>query len=206
MIRLPLATGLLVGLLSMSACSVIPKSEALAVYQFPQPSQLVDLTASQPLSLSLRINTPHTGYAYSGPRLMVQTQNNQLLSYKGVRWSDPTPTLLREYLALAFQRQGKLGTVTTDENALHADVHLGSDLRRFQVIDSNAPHILIELQVRLVNPESRRIYVSHDFSVQQPINSTGIQHVIAGYEQASATLATQLLDWAVPQLAAISRH
>lgn len=206
MIRLPLVTGLLIGLFSMSACTLIPQSEALAVYQFPQPSQLESTPTSQPLSLSLRIDTPHTGYAYSGPRLMVQTQNNQLLSYKGVRWSDPTPTLLREYLVLAFQRQSKVGTITTDEKALYADVHLGSDLLRFQVIDNNAPHILIELQARLINPESRRIYVSHDFSVQQPIKSTNIQHVIEGYGQASAALASQLLSWAVPQLDAISKY
>lgn len=206
MIRLPLTAGLLVGLLSMGGCTLIPESEALAVYQFPQPTQVPSTANSQPLSLSLRIDTPHAGYAYSGPRLMVQSRNNQLMSYKGVRWSDPTPSLLREYLAQAFQREGKLGTVTTDENALHADVHLGSDLRRFQVVDSSEPHILIELQARLVNPESRRIYVSHAFTVQQPIDSTGIQHVTQGYEQASAALAAQLLDWAIPQLAAISRN
>ena len=203
MTRLILASGMLAGLLSLSACTLIPESEALAVYQFPQPAQS-DTRTEQPPSVSLRVDTPQAGYAYSGPRLMVQTEAKQLLSYKGVRWSDPTPTLLREYLALAFQRQGAMSTVTTDENALYADVHLGSDLRRFQVVDSNEPHILIELQARLINPESRRVYVSHDFIVRQPISSTGIQQVTEGYEQASAELATQLLDWAVPQLAAMS--
>ncbi|MEJ6656987.1 MAG: ABC-type transport auxiliary lipoprotein family protein [Pseudomonas sp.] len=206
MIRLTLASGLLAGLLTLSACTLIPESEALAVYQFPQPAQSARHHLDQPPAISLRIDTPHTGYAYSGPRLMVQTRNNQLLSYKGVRWSDPTPILLREYLALAFQRQGALSTVTTDEKALYADVHLGSDLRRFQVVDSNDPHILIELQARLINPESRRIYVSQDFSIRQSIDSTQIQHVTEGYEQASAALATQLLGWAIPQLSAISRN
>ena len=203
MTRLILASGMLAGLLTLSACTLIPESEALKVYQFPQPAQS-DTRTAQPPSVSLRVDTPQAGYAYSGPRLMVQTEADQLLSYKGVRWSDPTPTLLREYLALAFQRQGAMSTVTTDENALYADVHLGSDLRRFQVVDSNEPHILIELQARLINPESRRVYVSHDFIVRQPISNTSIQQVIEGYEQASAELATQLLDWAVPQLAAMS--
>lgn len=205
MMRLMLASGLLGGLLGLSACSLIPESEPLAVYQFPQPER-TQHNINQPLSLSLRVDTPQAGYAHTGPRLMVQTGNNQLLSYKGVRWSDPTPTLLREYLAQAFQRNGMLGTVTTDEHALHADVHLGSDLRRFQVVDGNQPHILIELQAHLVSPDSRRIYISHDFVVQQPLDSTAIQDVIEGYEQASATLATQLLDWALPQLAAIARN
>lgn len=204
--RLTLAAGLLAGLLSLSACTLLPESEALAVYQFPQPPQSDTAVNTQRLSLSLRIDTPQAGYAHSGPRVVVQAADNQLLSYKGIRWSDPTPMLLREYLALAFQRQGALGTVTTDENALHADVHLGSDVRRFQVVASSEPHILMELQARLVNPESRRIYVSHDFLVRQPIDSTSVQHVLEGYDRASSELATQLIDWAVPQLASISRH
>lgn len=204
MIRSILTSGVLAGLLSLGGCTLLPKSEPLAVYQFPQPER-TQLNDSQPLSLSLRVDTPQAGYAYTGPRWMVQTLDNQLLSYKGVRWSDPTPILLREYLAQAFQRHGMLGTVTTDEHALHADVHLGSDLRRFQVVDGNEPHVLIELQARLISPDSRRIYLSHDFVVQQPVDSTGIQDVIKGYEQASARLARQLLDWAVPQLATLSR-
>ncbi len=205
MIRLILATGLFTGLLSLSACTLLPESEALAVYQFPQPPQISQAN-DQRLSLSLRIDTPQAGYAHSGPRLVVQATDNQLLSYKGIRWSDPTPTLLRGYLARAFQTQGALSTVTTDENALHADVHMGSDLRRFQVVASNDPHILIELQARLINPESRRIYISHDFTVRQPIDGTSVPHVIEGYDQASAALAIQLLEWAVPQLATIAQN
>lgn len=203
MIRLPLATGVLAGLLALSACTLIPESDALRVYQFAQPAPLTDSSSAPRLALSLRIDRPQTGYAYAGPRLMVQTPDQQLLSYKGVRWSDPTPTLIREYLAQAFRQRGNLATVTTDEHALYADVHLGSDLRRFQVVDSDAPHVLIALQARLINPDSRRIYVSHDFLIQQPIDSTLIQDVLQGYRQASDSLADQLLEWALPQLAAL---
>lgn len=204
MIRLTPAAALLAALFSLSACTLIPESEALAVYQFPQPPQATSEANAQRISLSLRIDTPQAGYAYSSPRLVVQTADNQLLGYKGVRWSDPTPTLLREYMAAAFQRHSALGTVTTDENALYADVHLSSDLRRFQIVASGEPYILIDMQARLVNPDSRRIYLSRDFTVRQPVASTAVQDVTEGYEQATAALTRQLLDWAVPQLATMS--
>ncbi|WP_185268992.1 ABC-type transport auxiliary lipoprotein family protein [Halopseudomonas xiamenensis] len=203
MIRLTLATGLLAGLLSLGACTMFPESEALGVYQFPQPPAATSNNASQRLPLALRVNTPQTGYAYSGPRIMVQTADNQLLSYKGVRWSDPVPVLLREYLSLSFQRQGQLSSVTTDEHALYADVHLGTNLRRFQLVDAGAPQVLIELDARLVNPDSRRIYVSHSFLIQQPVTSTQIADVVEGYGQATEELASQLLSWTRQQLAAI---
>lgn len=204
MIRQTLATGLLAGLIGLSGCTLLPESEALVVYQFPQPAPNATSHAGQPLSLSLRVDTPQAGYAYGGPRLMVQTADNQLMSYKGVRWSDPTPTLLREYLAQAFQRQSSLGSVTTDENSLHADVYLGSELRRFQVVDANPPHILVDLHARLVSPDSRRVYVSNGFNIIQPIDSTRIQDVVEGYNQAVQQLAGQLIDWATPQLEAVA--
>lgn len=203
MIRRTLAPGLLAALIALGGCTLLPDSEPLVVYQLRQPAPAA-APAAQPLSLSLRIDRPQTGYAYGGARLMVQTADNQLMSYKGVRWSDPTPTLLREYLAQAFQRQSGLSTVTTDENSLHADVYLGSELRRFQVVDANPPHILIDLQARLVNPDSRRVYVSNEFHILQPIDSTRIHDVVEGYNQAVQQLARQMIDWATPQLGAVA--
>ena len=203
--QLTLACGLFIGLLNLSACTLLPESDALSVYQFAQPSA-IPTSNNQPLALSLRINTPQTGYAYSGSRLMVQTRVQQLLSYKGVRWSDPTPTVIREYLAQAFQQRANLSAVTTDEQSLYADVYLSSDLRRFQVVDEASPYVLITLQTRLIDPDSRRIHASHDVTIKHPISSTQIQDVLRGYQQASDTLANELLDWALPQLATIARN
>src|SRR5690606_41058938 len=69
MIRQTLATGLLAGLIGLSGCTLLPESEALVVYQFPQPAPTAASHAGQPLSLSLRVDTPQAGYAYGGPRL-----------------------------------------------------------------------------------------------------------------------------------------
>lgn len=207
MIRRLTSAALFTALLGLGACTILPESEALSVYQFPAPpTSSASSTSTEPrLPLSLRINTPQTGYAFSGPRIMVVTADNQLQSYKGVRWSDPGPQLLREYLAVALQRSGALSSVTTDEHALHADVHLDTNLRRFQVDTQGAPRIVIELDARLVNPESRRIYVNHSFLVEHPVTSTQISDVIQGYGQATEELTRQLLAWTRQQLAPVSQ-
>lgn|SRR5690554_6164404 len=203
MIRRLTSVALFTALLGLGACTVLPESEALSVYQFPSPP--AGSASSEPrLPLSLRVNTPQAGYAFSGPRIMVVTADNQLQSYKGVRWSDPSPQLLREYLAVSLQRSGALSSVTTDEHALHADVHLDTNLRRFQLNTDDTPRIVIELDARLVNPESRRIYVNHSFLVQQPVTSTQITDVVQGYGQATEELTRQLLAWTRQQLAPLS--
>lgn len=202
MIRLKAAAGLLITVFILSACSVLPQSEALAVYQFPQPPSNVTQSNVR-LPLALRINAPSSGYALSGPRIMVVTEGQRLMSYKGVRWSDPAPMLLREYLAVSFQRNDRLASVTTDENALYADVHLSSTLRRFELLDSSSPEVLIELDARLVNPESRRTYVARTFVIRQPVTDTQIDKVVTGYGKAAEALTAELMPWALEQLAVI---
>src|SRR5690606_32220857 len=91
MIRLPVTTGLLAALLTLGGCSLLPESEPVAVYQYSQPPQDLSQQRRQSLPLSLRVDTPQAGYAHTGPRLMVQTRDNQLLSYRGLRWPDPDP-------------------------------------------------------------------------------------------------------------------
>lgn len=202
MMRLKAAAGLLAMTLALGACSVLPKTDALGVYQFPQPAS--NSAQSGPrLPLALRINTPYAGYALSGPRIMVMTADQRLLSYQGVRWSDPVPLLLREYLAVNFQRSNRLASVTTDEQSLYADVHLGTTLRRFQLVDGNPSEVVIEVDARLVNPESRRVYVTRNFVVRQPVTSTQIDAVVAAYGQAAEALTAELLPWAMQQLTVI---
>lgn len=197
------AAALLTLALALSACSVLPKSEALGVYQFPPPISHAAQEGAR-LPLALRINTPNAGYALSGPRIMVMSNDQRLLSYKGVRWSDPSPMLLREYLAVGFQRSNRLASVTTDEQALYADVHLGTTLRHFQLTEGHPAEIVIELDAQLINPESRRVYVAHNFVIRQAVSNTQIDTVVAGYGRAADALNAQLLPWAMQQLEAIA--
>lgn len=202
MIRLKSAA-LLTALLTLSACTILPESEALSVYQFPAPPTDI-ASAGERLPISLRVNTPQAGFAFSGPRIMVVTPDNQLQSYKGVRWSDPGPQILREYLAVALQRSGTMGNVTTDEHALYADVHLDTNLRRFQLNTDGTSRVVIELDARLVNPESRRVYLTRNFLIKQPVSTTRIGGVVEGYGKASEALTRELVSWITLQLAAIS--
>ena len=205
MIRPLASAALLTALLGLGACTILPESEALSVYQFPTPPP-ASARVDQRAPLSLRVNTPQAGYAFSGPRIIVVTADDRVQSYKGVRWSDPSPQLLREYLAVSLQRSGALSSVTTDEHALHADVHLDTNLRRFNLDLDGTSRVVIEMDARLVNPESRRIYLSRHFQVEQPVDNTQIDGVVAAYGQASEALARELVAWTAQQVAVIPQE
>jgi cholesterol transport system auxiliary component len=184
---------LLTGLLWLTACTGLPESGALKIYQLPEVR--IASTHQAVLPFSLRINTPYAGLALNSSRLMVNTQGEQLSSYHGVRWSDSPTILLREHLAVAFARYGGLINISTDEHALHADMHLGSDLRRFQVTRTGSPRVVIELDARVINPGSRRILTSHTFIVEQPLPDVQISHVIEAFGIAANQLAEQIIHW-----------
>ncbi|SDU22823.1 ABC-type transport auxiliary lipoprotein family protein [Halopseudomonas salegens] len=185
--------------LSLNACSILPEAEPINVYQLPD-AQVEPL--SQPsLPLALRINTPSAGFVHSSPRMLVNPQGNQLSTYKGSRWSDPAPALIRDYLVHAFNGAGLVSDVSTDEQALHADVHLGSELRRFQVVYPDGPiRVVIDFKARLIDPGSRRTLASENFLIEQPLSDPHVASVVEGYGLAAQQLAEQLLAWAARTL------
>lgn len=184
---------------SLSACSVLPESEPVSVYQLPAP-QMQPSAAAQSLP-SLRINTPQAGFALSSPRILVNPDGDQVSTYKGVRWTDPVPALLREHLAKAFTQQVSATGITTDEHALHADVHLGSDLRQFQVrYNGSVPSVVIELDARLINPNSREVIAARHFLVEQPLDNPQVPGVVSGFKLAADELAEQLISWSTDSL------
>lgn len=190
---------LTIGALWLSACTILPETEALKVYQFPPPS--TQPANVQELDLSLRINTPQAGFALSGPRMLVNPEGNQLSTYKGARWSDPSPALLREHIARAFSLHGGIRTVSTDEHTLHADVHLSNDLRRFQVnYHEGGPRAVIEMEARLIEASSRRVIANRTFLVEQPLEDDQVPGVVEAFGVAADKLTEAMIPWALSAL------
>lgn len=189
----------LINMLWLSACTVLPKAESLTIYQLPAPS--LTASSSEPLPHSLRVGTPQAGSVLSSPRMVVNPRGNELQTYKGARWSDSVPALLREHLVRAFEQRRVITAVSTDENTFRADVHLSSFLRRFQVIyQDSQPSAVIELNASLIDPASRDIIAGRTFTVEQPLASPRIPGVVEGFKLASDELANQVIDWTAQQL------
>ncbi|MEH6492090.1 ABC-type transport auxiliary lipoprotein family protein [Halopseudomonas sp.] len=183
-----------------SACSVLPEAEPITFYRLPSPQ----LTASQaqPLPLSLRITTPDASYALQAPRIMVSPDENTLNSYQGARWTDPNPALLREHLIQAFQQEGSFATVTNENQALESDVHLYSDLRRFQTVYLNGkPQVNVTLDAKLVDPSTRRVIAAKHFQLEQSLDDPQVPAVVKGLGAASDQLARELISWSRIELA-----
>jgi cholesterol transport system auxiliary component len=192
-----LATGL--AALVLSSCSILPKAESPNIYLLPATTTPTS-TVAAPMDLSLRVAVPQTSRALEGSRIAVIPQANVITVYKGARWSDNAPRLLRDRLLDAFRDDGRISKLSGDEGNLHADLELGGDLRAFQAeYRDGAPVVVVRYDARLVDARTQRILATKSFEVTQASNGREVPQVVAAFGQAGDALAAQMVAWTVAQ-------
>ncbi|WP_449430374.1 ABC-type transport auxiliary lipoprotein family protein [Pseudomonas putida] len=191
-----LAPAIVLGL--ASACSILPQSEPVDLYRLPvhQASR-----AAAPLAWSLRLNKPLASEALAGARIAVIPQGDVISSYKGARWSDPAPVLVRNRLLDGFQRDGQVQRLSADDSNLQADYELAGELQAFQseYQADGTVQVVIRYDARLVQGRSQRIQASKRFEVRQPLADKQVSAVVAGFGAASDQLVSQVVSWTVAQ-------
>lgn len=183
------------GLVFLSSCSILPKAEKLEIYQLPSSSIPRSARAGS-LQWALRITTPHSSQLTDSMRVLVLRQDTQISAYKGIRWSNPAPILLRDKLAEAFRTDGRFSSVSSGNNNLMADLELGGDLTAFQVEYKNGiPAVNIRLYATLVQSGRSRIVATRSFEIIEPVQGREIPEVIATFGRATDRLAAEIIDW-----------
>ncbi|MDD2092780.1 ABC-type transport auxiliary lipoprotein family protein [Pseudomonas guariconensis] len=181
-----------------TACSILPKTEPVDIYRLPvnQPSRTVSAQ-----DWSLRLNKPLASEVLATPRIAVIPQGDVISSYKGARWSDPAPLLIRNRLLDGFQRDGRVQRLSADDSNLQADYELAGELQAFQseYRAQDAVEVVIRYDARLVDGRSQRILASHRFEVRQPLADKQVSAVVAGFGNASDQLVGQVVNWTVTQ-------
>ena len=129
------------------ACSILPQSEPVDIYRLPvnQASH-----SNTPVDWSLRLNKPLASEALAGSRIAVIPHGDVISSYKGARWSDPVPLLVRNRLLDGFQRDGQVQRLSADDSNLQADYELSGELLAFQ--SEYQPDGKVEVVIRFVAP------------------------------------------------------
>lgn len=190
---------LAVALSLASACSILPKAEPSDVYRLPSaaPSRA---TQGPVADWSLRLNKPLASHALDNPKIAVVPQGDLISNYKGARWSDPAPLLVRNRLLDAFQRDGRVPRLSADDSNLQADYELAGELQAFQSeYSSDGLAVVIRYDARLVEGRNQRILASRRFEVRQPLTDKQVPAVVSGFGIASDRLMAQLVDWTYAQ-------
>ncbi|HEY6984479.1 MAG TPA: ABC-type transport auxiliary lipoprotein family protein [Rhodanobacteraceae bacterium] len=191
---LPLAIAFL-----LAACASLTKQEPFTVYA-PRYSAPPATAPGAAVPWQLAIDTPMASDALDTTRMLVMPTPGVLETYKGARWSDTAPRLLRGLLLQAFQDSGRITGVGAVTSGLHADFGLTTDLYDFetQYRDGSA-HATIRLNARLTDFSANRIAAAHSFQADAPVSGAQPGEAAAAFEQALATLLPQIVDWTLEQ-------
>ncbi|MDD2341278.1 MAG: ABC-type transport auxiliary lipoprotein family protein [Tolumonas sp.] len=191
--RFPHISSLLLACL-LSACSLLPASEQVQIYRLPAITSAHH--QAEKLNWSLRLMTPHANQTLDSVRIAVIPERNLISNYKGIRWSDRAPILLRDRLLDAFQTDGRIQTITSDTSTFNVDVELTSELSAFQSEYRNGkPEIRIILDMHLINSQSQQVVASHRFDVRQISKNSDAKSVIQAFGLACDNLSREVVDW-----------
>lgn len=186
----------------LGGCSLLPEAEPVQTYLLPS---LQPQTASQaqPLARSLGIGRPQASLVLDSTRIAVVPQGSEISSYKGARWSDPAPALLRDRLLEAFQADGRFTALSSAEQHLQSDFVLAGNLLAFQSeYRDGKPEVVIRFDARLVRADTQRVTASRSFVVRQPSRTVEVPAVVDAFGQASDQLAGQLVEWTTQRIQA----
>lgn len=195
----PLMRICLLGLsiLSLSACSILPKAPAVNTYQLP-PSNVSVRVNSKPLSLM--VATPYANRYLNHQRLVVVKANHEVQSYAGMRWDDELPTVFRNRLIDDVRRSQAYRTVVNDKEAVLTDLVLRTDLLAYQLqFMQNQPFVVISVDANLFNAKDSSVIGSKRFSVNAPVNSAELNDVVPALAQLNDQVNTQIIQWLASQ-------
>ena len=184
----------------ISACSILPKPEVVDVYRLPDAQTPIAASQGAPVTWSLRLDKPMASNALNSQNIAVIPEGNLVSNYKGARWSDPAPALLRNRLLDAFLQDGRVKALSTDDSNLQSDYELGGELLAFQThYNGKDPEVIVQYNARLVRSSDQRIIGAKRFEVRQPLTNPLVPGVVAGFGQATDTLMPQVVQWVLQQ-------
>ena len=198
--------GLCALLALVSSCSILPTPQTLAIYQLPPPSIARAAQTDQlpQLPLTLHISKPDSSRVTDTQRVLILRRDNRISAYKGARWSDSPPVLLRNQLTSAFRADGRLSVVGDKNVNLVRDLELSGELYSFHVeYVGSKPAAVIRFYAVLAQPMRNRVIASRGFETRQPVEGKGMPEVVAAFGKGADDVARQIIDWTIEHGSAV---
>lgn len=192
----------------LAACSVLPPEQAVDVYRLPSyfpgeteqsraPALLTDRATSPQEMLVLQVASLDSSAALDSARIAVLPEGDLLTSYRGVRWSDPAPELMRNRLVRAFTGHSPIVALKNIDAGVPVELKLGGALEAFQAeYRDGKPVVRVQFDATLVDVPNRRVIAVHRFEVVNVPPSPDIPSVVKAFGQATDELSTEVVNWA----------
>lgn len=182
-------TGTLIG------CTIFPN---------PEPPRVMDLSISDPayqadraLPYSLRVDTPHASEPFNSTRILAKPTAWEFRIYKGARWRDTAPVMVRDVLVQALRASRGFQNIVSDTSLADTDWTLITELSAFHTENhSGNVGVTVGLHAQIVDNRSKVTLCERSFTTEQPAEGAAINQVVEAFGTAGAKMSGAVTRWA----------
>ena len=185
--------------LSLAACgNILGPPEASQMYALrpaPPPAQ-----SGGKVGWALAILKPDAPDNLDSSRIALARSDARLDYYANATWPDHLPALVQTALLAGFEATGRIDAVTRDEDGLHADYQLSTELRDFEAryaTTDGVPSVAVTIIAHMSEARSRRIVANLAVALSEPASANSVDAVIQAFDVALAKAVAQITQWAL---------
>ena len=185
--------------LGLSACgSLLGPGEAPQIYVLHPATPA--LPAGAPAGWALAVGLPDASAALDTQRIALTRSGTTMDYYANASWPDNLTLVVQAALLTAFQDSGRLATVAREQDALHADYTLITDIREFTAHYSDPdgpPRATVTIVAQIVASHGRKAVASLTATESTPASVNSVDAAVQAFDTAFGSVIGKILAWAV---------
>jgi cholesterol transport system auxiliary component len=149
---------------------------------------------------ALSILKPDASNNLDTSRIALAKSDTQLDYYANAAWPDRLPDMVQTALLAGFEATGRIDAVARDEDALHSDYELSTDLRDFEAryaTPGGVPSVAITIIAHMADTRSRKMMANLTVTLTEPASANNVDAVVQAMDTALAKAIGQITQWAL---------
>jgi cholesterol transport system auxiliary component len=188
-----------------SACSnLLGPPDARTIYRVrPSFSRApVSETAGPTVLWALAIARPHVSGGLDTDRIALIQANGTMDYYANAIYPDRLPGILQSVLLEGFEVSGRIHAVAREDDALHSDYGLVTEVRDFQAqygVAGGIPEATVTIAAKLIASRDRRILGSFTASQTVSASANSIAAATQALRFALTSTVAAIVDWTLAE-------
>jgi cholesterol transport system auxiliary component len=150
------------------------------------------------VSWQLVVEEPTASGGLNTTRIARRSNPTELTYFAEAAWTDRAPEMVQTLMVESFENSKAIVAVGRKAIGLRSDFDLKSELREFQAEyddGQGVPLIRVRLNVKLIKQPRRQIVAFENFEATQRAAGTGMEQVIAAFDEALGKVLRQVVQW-----------
>jgi len=152
------------------------------------------------VSWALSILQPSAAPGLDSERIGLTQADGTLDFYAKVSFPDRLPPMVQQALLNGFEASGRIDAVAREQDALHADYNLVTEIKDFRAhyaVMDGIPNVTVALTAKLTTAHGRAIVSTFSTTQNGAVSANTVPAVTQALQQALQAAVTEIVNWAL---------